>query len=202
MLKFTYDDILKDNKQNKLTTLNHFLDSSTPRQLPKLLRKKAKSLWFQKKAKSLWFQKKATMLWFLIFFSVIIVVVPVILSFAEDAEKYLFTVFPLIIFALVSFSIGAVCWWRNAFIFTLKHGVLKEGIILGMKFLPQYHYIKKGAYLYVEFTNKCGQCKVKKVFIDDSKIDVFKKILDSEEKPKIDLLEYKKSIAVPLIFCI
>ncbi len=187
MLEFIYEDILKDNKQNRLTAINHFLASSAPRQLSK------------------WLQREVRPLWYKMLFSFLIIAIGVGLFFVglsliEKDGRLVLYVLALALLVLGTFVFTRY-FRRNTFVFALKYGVLTKGVIIGMEFF-QVNNNKNGAYLYVGFTNKSGQNKVKKVFVDDKKIDFFKNILDSEEKPKIDLLEYNSWIAVPLIFCL
>ena len=86
------------------------------------------------------------------------------------------------------------------FIIALKKGKLEEWNINGIDF-PVMNRGRKGANLYLTFSaSKTETSELKKVFIEEDFITYFKNILDLAENPKIDVLHYSFSVAVPIVF--
>ena len=188
MLRYVYNDITRLNNTMGLKLVNQFLGGATPRIIPKFFRKIAKPFIYQ-----LLFSLAVAMLG---------AVLLVIGSGFKEQESM-----TLIFIGFLVLLIGAFCtviyFKKYSFVFALKKGKLEEWIFLGMDFETINIGYNKGVTLYlVKNYNNCVSKKIKKVFVADEFVIYFKNILDSVERPKVEVLRYYSCITIPIIFAL
>ncbi|UDQ97425.1 hypothetical protein AAEX28_10420 [Lentisphaerota bacterium WC36G] len=82
----------------------------------------------------------------------------------------------------------------------LKHGALIEGKITSIEQFPYRHDSIARCKVFVKYMDNNGSEKNSVVIVSDSLSSTFKELIDNHHDPMIDLVAYKETVVIPLMF--
>ena len=165
---------------------NEFMVQDAPRKIPHLYKRYCRGAMFQVG---------------LILGAIYLITLLVMLILATYNESVYLAVKIMTVFAALAIFFTIIGWvMRCKVVNVLRCGKLIEGKIVSIRQLPYRHDSLTCSKLYIEYPANNGNKKVAKVVVSDTISSTFKDVMDKDQNPYVDILEYKGVVIVPLMF--